>query len=156
MTVAEQPVVRDPNVAPGTLGNFRSNLPGDFGVGVDLNNLSSVYSSFRTFRAAVNQAIVPRIVSVSLPANPGDSIRITFSRPMRRSATATTGLAVGDTFATPGSVIRFFRTAIGLQPYGPASDFPTANANPSEDIVNIVFRGYHDILPRARPEKSAR
>jgi hypothetical protein len=109
----EQPVVSDPNVAPGTPGNFRSNLPGDFGVGVDLNNLSSVYSSFRIFKAAVNQAIVPRIVSVSLPANPSDSIRITFSRPMRRSTEATTGLAVGDTFATSGSVIRFFRTATG-------------------------------------------
>jgi hypothetical protein len=32
--VAEQPVVSDLNVAPGTPGNFRSNLPGDFGVGV--------------------------------------------------------------------------------------------------------------------------
>jgi hypothetical protein len=114
----EQPVVSDPNVAPGTPGNFRSNLPGDFGVGV-LNNLSSVYSSFRIFRAAVNQAIVPRIVSVSLPANPGDSIRITFSRPMRRSTTETTGLAVGDTFAATGSVIKFFRTdGTAPQPYG--------------------------------------
>ncbi len=127
-TVAEQPVVSDPNVAPGTLGNFRSNLPGDFGVGVDLNNLSSVYSSFRIFRAAVNQAIVPRIVSVSLPANPGDSIRITFSRPMRRNTDATTGLAVGDTFATSGSVITFFRTAGTTvpQPYG----LPTGSAIP--------------------------
>jgi hypothetical protein len=126
--VAEQPIVSDPSVAPGTPGNFRSNLPGDFGVGVDLSNLSSVYSSFRIFKAAVNQAIVPRIVSVSLPANPGDSIRITFSRPMRRSATATTGLAVGDTFGTPGSVIRFFRTDTDCQPYGPAA--PTGIANP--------------------------
>jgi hypothetical protein len=117
--VAEQPIVSDPSVAPGTLGNFRSNLPGDFGVGVDPGNLSSVYSSFRIFKAAVNQAIVPRIVSVSLPANPGDSIRITFSRPMRRSTTETTGLAVGDTFGTPGSVIRFFRTGgTAPQPYG--------------------------------------
>jgi hypothetical protein len=126
--VAEQPVVRDLNVAPGTLGNFRSNLPGDFGVGVDEFNptLVSAYNSFRIFRAAVNQAIVPRIVSVSLPANPGDSIRITFSRPMRRSATATTGLAVGDTFATSGSVIRFFRTDGTAQPYG----LPTGIANP--------------------------
>jgi hypothetical protein len=121
----EQPVVSDPNVAPGTPGNFRSNLPGDFGVGV-LNNLSSVYSSFRIFRAAVNQAIVPRIVSVSLPANPSDSIRITFSRPMRRSTEVTTGLAVGDTFATSGSVIRFFRTDGTAQPYG----LPTGIANP--------------------------
>jgi hypothetical protein len=127
--VAEQPIVSDPSVAPGTLGNFRSNLPGDFGVGVDPGNLSSVYSSFRIFKAAVNQAIVPRIVSVSLPANPGDSIRITFSRPMRRSTTETTGLAVGDTFATSGSVIRFFRTATE-QPYGSASDFPTGLTNP--------------------------
>jgi hypothetical protein len=132
----EQPVVSDPNVAPGTPGNFRSNLPGDFGVGV-LNNLSSVYSSFRIFRAAVNQAIVPRIVSVSLPANPSDSIRITFSRPMRRSTSATTGLAVGDTFGTPGSVIRFFRTATD-QPYGPAANFPTGSTNPIQIRVSSI------------------
>jgi len=135
--VAEQPIVSDPSVAPGTPGNFRSNLPGDFGVGVDLDNLSSVYSSFRIFKAAVNQAIVPRIVSVSLPANPSDSIRITFSRPMRRSTMVTTGLAVGDTFGTPGSVIRFFRTATD-QPYGPPANFPTGSTNPIQIRVSSI------------------
>ncbi len=128
--VAEQPIVSDPKVAIGTVGNFRSNLPGDFGVGVDPSNLDSPYSSFRIFTAAVNQAIVPRIVSVALPANPGDSIRITFSRPMRRSTSPTDPpLAVGDTFGTPGSVIRFFRAATA-QPYGPPGSFPTGPTNP--------------------------
>ncbi len=135
--VADQPVVRDRSVAPGTLGNFRSNLPGDFGVGVDLSNLSSVYSSFRAFTAAVRDINIPRIVSVSVPANPDDSVRITFTRPMN--------LRVGQTLL--GGNIRMFRTAGTTvpQPYG----LPTGPANPAEDIVNIVFRGYYDILPCA-------
>jgi hypothetical protein len=116
--VAEQPVVRDPNVAPGTLGNFRSDLPGDFGVGVDeFNPLSvSAYNSFRIFRAAVNPAIVPRIVSAAVPANPGDSVRITFTRPMN--------LRVGQTFT--GGNISMFRSGTAPQPYG----LPTGPANP--------------------------
>jgi hypothetical protein len=116
--VADQPVVSDPNVAPGTPGNFRSNLPGDFGVGVDLSNLSSVYSSFRAFTAAVRDINIPRIVSAAVPANPDDSVRITFTRPMN--------LRVGQRFTALSSNIRMFRTDETAQPYG----LPTGTAIP--------------------------
>ncbi len=129
-----------------TLGNFRSAIPGDFGVVAFLPNRASEFSSLRAFTAAVRDINIPRIVSVSLPANPDDSVRITFTRPMR--------LSVEQTFTRATDLIRFFRNpgtpdAPVNQPYGPPSAFPTGRPIPAKDIVNIVFRGYYDILPCA-------
>lgn len=115
---ADQPIVSDPNVAPGTLGNFRSAIPGDFGVVAVLPNRASEFSSFRAFTAAVRNINIPRIVSAAVPANPGDSVRITFTRPMN--------LSVGQTLFSGN--ISMFRTAgtTAPQPYG----LPTGSAIP--------------------------
>ena len=101
-----------------TLGNFRSAIPGDFGVVAVLPNRASEFSSFRAFTAAVRDINIPRIVSAAVPANPDDSVRITFTRPMN--------LRVGQTLF--GGNIRMFRTAGTTvpQPYG----LPTGPANP--------------------------
>jgi hypothetical protein len=116
---ADQPISTDA-VAPGTLGNFRSAIPGDFGVVAVLSNRASEFSSGRAFTAAVRNINIPRIVSAAVPANPGDSVRITFTRPMN--------LSVGQTLFSGN--ISMFRTAgtTAPQPYGPA--FPTGPANP--------------------------
>jgi hypothetical protein len=108
---ADQPIVSDPNVAPSTLGNFRSAIPGDFGVVAVLSNRASEFSSFRAFTAAVRNINIPRIVSAAVPANPGDSVRITFTRPMN--------LSVGQRFNALSDNIRMFRTGgTAPQPYG--------------------------------------
>jgi hypothetical protein len=106
---ADQPISTDA-VAPGTLGNFRSAIPGDFGVVAVLPNRASEFSSFRAFTAAVRNINIPRIVSAAVPANPGDSVRITFTRPMN--------LSVGQTLFSGN--ISMFRTAgtTAPQPYG--------------------------------------
>jgi hypothetical protein len=115
---ADQPISNDA-VAPGTLGNFRSAIPGDFGVVAVLSNRASEFSSARVFTAAVRNINIPRIVSAAVPANPGDSVRITFTRPMN--------LSVGQTFIAPSDNIRMFRTGgTAPQPYG----LPTGSANP--------------------------
>jgi|GEM_PF-7121129 len=115
---ADQPISNDA-VAPGTLGNFRSAIPGDFGVVAVLPNRASEFSSFRAFTAAVRAINIPRIVSAAVPANPGDSVRITFTRPM--------SLSVGQTFTAPDDNIRMFRTGgTAPQPYG----LPTVTAIP--------------------------
>jgi hypothetical protein len=76
-----------------------------------LTNRASEFSSFRAFTAAVRNIDIPRIVSAAVPANPGDSVRITFTRPMN--------LSVGQTFRLSGN-IRMFRTGwdAAPQPYG--------------------------------------
>jgi hypothetical protein len=113
---ADQPISNDA-VAPGTLGNFRSAIPGDFGVvAVLLNNRASEFSSFRAFTAAVRNINIPRIVSAAVPANPGDSVRITFTRPM--------DLSVGQRFTALSDNIRMFRSGTAPQPYG----LPTVTA----------------------------
>jgi hypothetical protein len=106
---ADQPISTDA-VAPGTLGNFRSAIPGDFGVVAVLPNRASEFSSGRAFTAAVRNIDIPRIVSAAVPANPGDSVRITFTRPMN--------LSVGQTLFSGN--ISMFRTAgtTAPQPYG--------------------------------------
>jgi hypothetical protein len=118
---ADQPISRDA-VVPGTLGNFRSAIPGDFGVVAVLPNRASEFSSLRAFTAAVRNIDIPRIVSAAVPANPGDSVRITFTRPM--------DLSVGQRFTEPNDNIRMFRSGTAPQPYGPASAFPTGPTNP--------------------------
>jgi hypothetical protein len=118
---ADQPISKDA-VAPGTLGNFRSAIPGDFGVVAVLrNNRASEFSSLRAFTAAVRDINIPRIVSAAVPANPDDSVRITFTRPMR--------LSVGQRFTEPDDNIRMFRSRTA-QPYGPPRAFPTGPTNP--------------------------
>jgi Cna protein B-type domain. len=97
-------------VAPGTLGNFRSAIPGDFGVVAVLSNRASEFSSFRAFTAAVRAINIPRIASVRMPANPGDSVRITFTRPM--------SLSVGQTFPPSGNISMFRTGGTAPQPYG--------------------------------------
>jgi len=115
---ADQPISTNA-VAPGTLGNFRSAIPGDFGVVAALSNRASEFSSFRAFTAAVRSINIPRIVSAAVPANPGDSVRITFTRPM--------SLSVGQTFIALSDNIRMFRTGgTAPQPYG----LPTVTAIP--------------------------
>jgi hypothetical protein len=107
---ADQPISTNA-VAPGTLGNFRSAIPGDFGVVAVLSNRASEFSSFRAFTAAVRNINIPRIVSAAVPANPGDSVRITFTRPMN--------LSVGQRFNALSDNIRMFRTGgTAPQPYG--------------------------------------
>ncbi len=128
---ADQPIVNEPQVAPGTLGNFRSATPGDFGVVAVLSNRASEFSSFRVFAPTVNPINIPRIVSVQMPRNPRDSVRVAFSIPMRR-----TGGVVNTT-----NGFRLFRSdvaynAVGVpgttqinQPYGSTTDFPVGPSN---------------------------
>ncbi len=114
---AEQPLSNDAT-APGSPGNFRSATPGDFGVVAVLSNRASEFSSFRAFAAAVRAINIPRIASVRMPSNPGDSVRIAFTRPM--------SLSVGSRFSSSTDLIRLFRTGgTTNQPYG----LPTGSTN---------------------------